>query len=96
MIITCDSHYVYPWQSDSHAKLVLVNTGGFINKKAKNEASLTDTKNDESQTAKGKHIDCILTVSFQIDKILKKKIIIILKLVLFLLISKIQIELLII
>ena len=48
MIITCDSHYVYPWQSDSHAKLVLVNTGGFINKKAKNEASLTDTKNDES------------------------------------------------
>lgn len=48
MIITCDSHYVYPWQSDSHSKLVLVNTGGFINKKAKNEASLTDTKNDES------------------------------------------------
>ena len=47
MIITCDSHYVYPWQSDDHAKLVLVNTGGQLNKKAK-DVALTDTDKDDS------------------------------------------------
>lgn len=47
MIITCDSHYVYPWQSDNHAKLVLVNTGGQLNKKAK-DVALTDTDKDDS------------------------------------------------
>lgn len=47
MIITCDSHYVYPWQSDSHAKLVMVNTGGQINKAIK-AAGLTDSSKEDA------------------------------------------------
>ena len=47
MIITCDSHYVYPWQSDSHAKLVMVNTGGQINKAIKT-AGLTDSSKEDA------------------------------------------------
>ena len=45
MIITCDSHYVYPWQSDPHAKMVMVNTGGTVIKAAKSD-SLTGTDNE--------------------------------------------------
>lgn len=47
MVITCDSHYVYPWQSDSHAKLVMVNTGGQISKAAK-AAGLTDSSKEDA------------------------------------------------
>lgn len=47
MIITCDSHYVYPWQSDAHHKLVLINTGGQLNKTQK-DVGLTDTEKDDS------------------------------------------------
>lgn len=47
MIITCDSHYVYPWESDSHMKLVMLNTGGQLNKAVK-DVDLTDTEKDDS------------------------------------------------
>lgn len=47
LVITTDSHYVYPWQSDSHMKLVMINTGGLLNKEQK-EVSLTDDKKEDS------------------------------------------------
>ena len=47
LVITTDSHYVYPWQSDAHAKLVMINTGGVINKAVK-ETSLSDNEKEES------------------------------------------------
>lgn len=47
LVITTDSHYVYPWQSDAHAKLVMINTGGMINKAVK-EVSLSDDKKEDS------------------------------------------------
>ena len=47
LVITCDSHYVYPWQSDSHMKLVLINTGGQLQKESKE----VDLVNNEKENA---------------------------------------------
>ena len=47
LIITSDSHYVYPWQSESHMKLVMINTGGKLNKEEK-KTDLNDLKKEGS------------------------------------------------
>lgn len=46
LVITTDSHYVYPWQSDAHMKLVMINTGGLLNKQSKDDGLLNTSKED--------------------------------------------------
>ena len=47
IVITSDSHYVYPWQSDAHMKLVMINTGGKLNKEQK-VVNLNDSQKEGS------------------------------------------------
>ena len=47
LIITADSHYVYKYESDAHMKLVMINTGGKLNKEKK-DIALNDTAKEDS------------------------------------------------